>query len=757
MVAPRKIVIATLVAGLAQATLLTGCVVKENRNDILRLAWRCQADVDCAGGWECRDFAFDPDSQGYCVKPCEADSDCLFGDVCDNEGFCVEPCDLTAPVCRDPKYHCQRWNMTPEDHQGICQPASPCDSSLDCGATFDQCLSSVVVGAGAGDSLEVDQSVCMGSCAGSECGEGYTCLPDALNLTGLPSDFAPEVCVPRCGQGNACPNGFRCLLDALQEINPTGHYEENDTKFCVPGLSGVGLPCRSDLDCVTGRCVAQPGRTLPDGSPLLTCALPCDDQGRCQTSNEGCIASEYEGQSMGFCFQAFQPCPQGDECAPPQQCLDMHQIGAGKICLDPCEGWRDAVHCGGQLTCVSDASESHFGCFPGWPGYPCASDDQCHEDLQEGTTCIEPRADPSMTLCTKTCDSDADCTFGDLSSATGYFCLDGICRVIGQPCGVTGFPLECGAGMECANFFGDGEDAYRFCTISCDSPRADSAADPACPAHFTCANLLQTSSPPVEVRPFCVQGLPGMMPCSRDTECWDSFQDGSQSCASLTGQPITEVGTCSVPCMSDADCRSAWSSTDIPVFCLPGAPDSDAAPDRPGACFANPSFDVLLGPTPHYQGSFCGANYGSPDCAPGYKCVSPKSGDDLTNGTLPGEPYCALKCNNPGDCPQSPTPHDCVRETGSGLNPPSYCRPSQDPQGLPFWAPCLDHRQCAWGLCYKEHLTDPNDPNDPPGHCTRLCGEVSGISQLGCGDFQDAECSLTAPHVCKSKIPVESR
>ena len=710
--------------GLLLGLVLGGCVVKETREDILKQAWRCEDDVDCTAGWQCRYFAFDPDQQKYCVKPCASDADCQFGDVCANDGFCVQPCDLTAPSCRDPKFACQRVNMTPGDTAGYCQPTDPCDASSECGAPFDQCLGPVL-GAFFDDlTLDGDQSICLDSCAGKDCAEGYSCVRQVLQGF-LPSESVPQVCVPRCGENNSCPNGFRCFLDALQEWFPDTPFDEdvkNLTKVCVPGLSGLGLPCRTDLDCLTGRCVRHPNQSIKGGGDYYTCALPCDADGTCEDVRTDCLQTQYQGQTSGFCFQPFKICASNDDCVAPQECIDFSNVKAGQICATPCSGLRDPTTCQAGFTCIPEATGTRTACYFGFPGFPCDNDNQCHQGYGEGTTCLGPSSAPSQTLCTKSCTTNADCTFGRAQGAAPL-CLQGVCRTPGFGCDDATMPYECNGGLQCANVFGDvGTDFATVCTVPCPGPRVTGHG---CPRQFTCAPLLQSWSP-YTVESYCIQGFPGLMPCRQDSECLDVYRDGSQRCVSITGADLAVDGTCSVPCASQEDCSSAVDDA-ASIFCLPGAPDPDAG--QPGLCYANASFDVILGVNLGRQGTFC--NPSDPRCEAGLDCVPPYTASAISLQDMHSRYFCAAPCNTPADCPQTPVPHDCVGDANGSDSP--HCRPAHSEYGLGFKAPCLDPRECAWGVCYREA------EDDVYGLCTKVCERQQDCQAP---EFPDSLCGL---------------
>lgn len=701
-----------------------GCVVTETRDDILGQAWRCESDVDCVEGWECRAFALNPSAnQRFCVLPCGSDDTCLFDDVCGNEGFCVEPCDLASPFCRDPKLACLRWNLTPGSQEGICQPAVPCDSSSDCAAPYDQCLASVLMGAMDDVPLQTDQTACMASCAVEQpCPEGTSCLSAVLELI-TASETVPEVCTPRCGLDNACPDGSRCLLDALDELYPGHSFDGNTYKICVPGLSGSGLPCRHDRDCLTGHCVKHPFRLLPGGSDYRTCALPCDTM--CDDLRTDCLVAERNGEVGGYCFQPFSLCENNGQCTAPEQCFDLSQIKAGSVCLQPCEGPRDPS-CPAGYTCIPAANNTpgspRYGCFFGLPGFPCADQAQCHQGWGESTECLSPTGDAGDSICTKPCASNADCAFGAVTGSAPYCASDApnpVCQTIQFLCDDPTMPYECTGTLGCYHMAGPS--SPRLCTAACPGVRA---ATHNCPTGQACAPLVQSAS---VIANACLVGYPALVPCRRDSECHDAYRDSSQRCLSVTGAPLAEDGVCSVPCTSDEACSLLLDGDGlIQAFCLPGSPDLEAG--ARGYCYGNPSLEVLLGLAEGRQGTFCG-DLRAPQvtCAQQHECVGPlrKSVGILDSASAE---FCAKLCQQPEDCPLVPTSHECAKR--GALDDKLRCRPTQDDFGRGFGEPCVDHRQCRWGICFRERATDL-------AYCTKLCDPLQGCSSP---EFPDARC-----------------
>lgn len=711
-----------------------GCTVADSREDFLRQIFECNVSADCVSGWSCRAFAMDPTLTTYCLQDCTGDADCSFDDVCGSEGFCVEPCDVEGFACRGPDFTCLRSNMMVGATKGYCQPAPTCAVYTDCGNLFDWCIADSLSKEAPDLTFAEGHNACVEGCVGEiECSDGYQCLKKGLNQhTNLNTDGVPEVCVPKCGPDNRCPIGYRCLTESLEDYlgAPPGNPELN---FCVPGLPGVLLPCTEDAQCLSGLCVEDPESLDLYGATHRFCVEPCDAQGQCPSVRFECLPGEHDGESGEFCFtrELLASCEDTEDCTSPEECLDWSHFEAGQACTLPCTGFRDPI-CGSGFVCLPTNVPNEFGCFVGLPGMPCNDSAQCHQGYGEQTTCIGTAGQPTDAdrICTKVCTHFNQCTFGPyLGNSGAPLCHSGICQPISFSCVDPRIPFECNDTMACAEV-GDHD---HLCTIPCDGLRTTNHT---CPEQFTCAPLYQPSLEAVEY--YCYVGYPTVMPCRADSECMDQRGDGSQRCVSPTGDSLAVDGVCSIPCWTDSNCAPTGPGLSL---CLPGDPDPDAGVI--GYCFMNPSAVTFLGEEQGHQGTFCTGLFDGL-CADDHTCVDAAGNRTGSDTAHLGWRFCARHCpNGDGDCPQEPTPHRCVN-TGMAAN---FCVPVEDAEhARGFWQECIDHRQCAGGICFQPDTTTLGS-----GRCTKLC-----VTQADCAasgdpgtDYDDSFCQ---DGVCKSVV-----
>ena len=471
-----------VLAAVALGGIGPGCVVRESEDDLLKRVYACEKDSDCIAGWQCGGFAMDPEEGRYCVQPCDGDASCDFGDFCGPEGFCMEPCDLENPSCREETFHCLRMNMTSGEQAGYCQPASLCSTFTDCGQDFDLCLAEIIAAIDPEATLEGDANMCVQSCASSSCVEGYVCITEQFEEAELAlPEGVPAVCAPKCGENSSCPIGFRCLIDALEELDPEGDYSSALFNFCVPGIPVLELPCQTDRHCLAGHCVAHPDL------PTKVCALPCDGGGDCSDIKQQCRSADHDGTQGDYCLEAkpLRTCVETADCEPGDLCLDWRNVGGQKLCVTPCSGVRDPV-CSAGFACLPSATQNAgaqvHGCYFGFPGYPCDDTGQCHQDFGEGTSCLGPSGDALDVerFCTRGCTQNSQCDFGGLG---GYHvCHEGHCQPIGFSCLKADEPRQCNRTLQCEQFLSPDN---VVCTLGCPGLRP-SREESTCPDSFGC-------------------------------------------------------------------------------------------------------------------------------------------------------------------------------------------------------------------------------------------------------------------------------
>jgi len=225
----------------------------------------------------------------------------------------------------------------------------------------------------------------------------------AIELAGAPSSPSGEYCLPSCEGGATWNLGFAC--EDGQAV-PCAEASDSSCSVCgcpsnlrcVPEegcveLLEVGEACAADADCKSANC--------GDDTKLCRVPLgqPCDE-----TNCDLCFRSE----DWSYCSVR---CSTDSEC-PGSLCL-FHSLAStsfGQWCFPPCQ---DA--CSGE--CVQDDFGANQACDCStcgftmhWPaGTECVHFIQC-----DGNECYRG---PGGSMCSGSCDSDADCD-------DGFACVD---------------------------------------------------------------------------------------------------------------------------------------------------------------------------------------------------------------------------------------------------------------------------------------------------------------------------------------------
>jgi hypothetical protein len=684
---------ACLLGGLLSGS---GCVVDTTEEDIYKRYHICQRDQDCADGWECRRFYFDSDSSPkYCMKICAADEDCHDFQFCGDRGrsgngHCLTRCNADTIEPCPVGWSCMRDNLSPGRTSGYCHPQATCGGGVgDCGSEFDVCLIDLLVAYLGGMEMPfaAGGSVCVaGGCPATVCQPNYQCIQAVMNK--LPQEYdlpRPDLCAPTCGVDGACPPGFRCLTDILEDY--TGEDIGQGFDVCFPGVPWL-LPCAQDHDCYYGECVKFPSPL----TELKMCAASCSENGECETPGTICLDHDENGVldeqdycffvgSEGSCDTEGSPA----ECEAGQVCHRFSAFAGDKYCVEPCSGLR-TNDCPVGKTCVPH-DEGGFGCYYGMAGLPCHDESDCVDidSLEIDLICAGPSG---QKICTHECTALAQCNWTEqrISSLSAY-CREisgnsNICWPLLYECRVN-HPnrfLDCSSPeLECIDLDEEDGSDLGFCTRPCPQSRPG-LGDLVCPYDTTCVE-------------FPTQGVcfPGFVtsPCSTDEECISLF---GLKCASISDDPDNVDGMCSVACTTDDDCKLD-DSDELNLFCLPGTPD-----EGQGQCFTNLSVEMYADTENGRQGALCGVDSivsnDSHPCLLSHDCYHPpgQSGDVLD--------FCAERCQNAGaEC--STPGHICTDTPNQGL----LCLPDpNDPsrQGRASDEPCRDHRQCASGVCHLD-------------------------------------------------------
>ena len=355
----------------------------------------CSADGDCASGKYC-DTADETCKDGCRVGSCPAGKTCdlesracvagctisgcaQLDQSCDTTtGLCVERtgkpiCDSCATIgsteCGGPGDRCIALGQE-NVCAYLCESDDDCPTGFGCVATStsaeaakvcvpanNACVGCLITGCPAEEVCDPSTTTCINkvsSCSpcqnAVECGRGSLCV-----------EFQGRTrCLPKCGTGIACPDGYRC----------------NTTRDVCEPTSGVCSSCsKVEADC--------PGAFLDEG---LCACVAC-------LSDANCFSGESCAQGKGECVPGTQHCSTSDDCA-----------GSGKpICYGALHG-REGVcvecvehsDCGGFLCdaflCETCSCPTGYTCDP--VTGKCLSPDSCaqHGDCvgikgEEGWLC----------------------------------------------------------------------------------------------------------------------------------------------------------------------------------------------------------------------------------------------------------------------------------------------------------------------------------------------------------------------------------
>lgn len=290
----------------------------------------CDADTGCAGGQVCNL------TTNTCVE-CNTTADCTGVEVCSPTGTCEPPCTTdndcggTTPVCVFPP--------------GVCVECTPTNTT-NCPTNEPKCdpTNNTCVGCNSGADCPADKPVCdpatktcTATCtASSQCpGDAPICNPatkvcvECTTNADCPAN--EPICNPATGQcGTTCTESVQCPGDK-PICNPT-------TKTCVECTSNANCVAPEVCDTTTGNCgpcttSAQCPGDAPICDPATKKCVEC-------TSNANCTPPEVCDTTTGNCTTectTSAQCP-GDTpvCDPATKkcvdCVSNSDCPSGQIC-----------------------------------------------------------------------------------------------------------------------------------------------------------------------------------------------------------------------------------------------------------------------------------------------------------------------------------------------------------------------------------------------------------------------------------------
>jgi len=398
-----------------------------------------------------------------------------------------------------------------------------------------------------GQACQPDASCGIVPCrSASECIAGdETCLQEDSR-----GDYDPEragVCTAaECRTDRDCQGGVcvdrACYADRASPSSCTCRDECRAGEACINGT------CRAPLSVCSDTCECAEG-TVCEGGACVTGASPCD--GLTCPDGERCVD--------GACVSACTPA-----CTGGQVCNPVTQTCEGEAGAPPCATCSNSDECGGPADACLALSETVTIC-----GRSCTSEADCPSgfvcfatgDPNIGSQCIPP---------------SGQCT-GCLVSGcgAGQWCnpADGNCAPLAGTCETCVASSQCGPTATCELVAG-----ARHCIEQCNAGT--------CPAGYTCngtqclpssgvcggGSCDRTCSPPLGIldaaRCICVG-------CVTTADC-------------PSGQECNSGGTCVVAggrsCSTTAECDGGYCQGGLCVECLTPGDCNTGDICRAGAC-----------------------------------------------------------------------------------------------------------------------------------------------------------------------------
>lgn len=343
------------------------CLPKTGSTETVCTAPECNDEEPCPNNGICNNGICEggnTDGTDGGGDPCDADTPCVDGQVCNAAGIC-------------------EWNI-----------GSPSDICSEC-STNDDCSSGLCVTVG-------NQKACVTECStAADCESGFqcyqnACVPGAFNCTGCLVDGCPEEGTHCNGNTGTCvANKTSC--DACQFDGDCGAGLRCYNNFCVP-------------ECADGNCPTN-GTCTDAGDGLRICAWnssgPCCLGEGCATAGpcDACGGTTPLCKDNTLCVECLSdndcsgntPKCENDQCIPDSaECSGLTPYY--NVAKDECCECLDSTHCSGNAcdpstcTCQTQGGAECDSCVAPYPGcaefqgqFVCV---QCSEDIHcNGNTC----------------------------------------------------------------------------------------------------------------------------------------------------------------------------------------------------------------------------------------------------------------------------------------------------------------------------------------------------------------------------------
>jgi len=541
----------------------------------------CGDNLACGGDPATALCVLDDDAYwvgGYCaILGCKVDGDCPGASHCGfygsapDAGVCIADCGADG-ACQRAEHACWDNDL---DGRRECMPQGTGlrDIGAPCAGIAD-CAGGAGVQCAPATALGVEGGYCTATCrADADCPGDAIC--QTRGTTGIGNCFTPCVDANDCLPTQAC---YDRDFDGRAECARPG-----------TGLVPQNGWCASLAECGTGPL----GLCLGGANFSGFCTAVCRSDDECGADSHCATA---DGGGVGYCMQdcsAETFCPHG-----PAACVDFD--GDGRSECGPAPGGVVTIgrHCG-----VASDCKPIEGVFCGYPDLVCTRFCESDADCGVGAQCADMGAGPGDT-CRATCTQDAECDVGlrciDVDADGDRECMStGIGQgALGSACGQT---ASCARGKNLLCRF---DVPGGLCTTAC----GDGVG---CPAAGHCGALTsgghgQPFGPSAGGPDACLLDCDGDDDCrtSEGWACFDGDGDGERECLPFGGGaggigeacatvidcaggedarclegPASFGGACSLACEDAAGCGGAASCVALPeaaeLVCVPSCATAD--------------------------------------------------------------------------------------------------------------------------------------------------------------------------------------